>query len=204
MIKLVPFLLSLFISTTAQSSTLLIIGDSLSAGYNMPVEESWPVFLPEKLQQQGQDISIINASISGDTSGNALARLPGLLEQHKPDYVLLELGANDGLRGFSPNIVSNNLSVMIDNIKSQNAQPILMQIQVPTNYGKRYSNAFAGIYPALSKEKNIPLMPFYLEQVIVKPEWMQSDGLHPNAKAQEWIAEFIAKELNKIITDLKQ
>jgi len=84
----------------------------------MPVEESWPVFLPEKLQQQGQDISIINASISGDTSGNALARLPGLLEQHKPDYVLLELGANDGLRGFSPNIVSNNLSVMIDNIKS--------------------------------------------------------------------------------------
>ncbi|TEW43161.1 multifunctional acyl-CoA thioesterase I/protease I/lysophospholipase L1 [Psychromonas algicola] len=204
MIKLVSLLLSLLISFTAQSNTLLIIGDSLSAGYNMPVEESWPVFLPKKLQQQGLEITVVNASISGDTSGNALARLPGLLSKHQPDYVLLELGANDGLRGFSPNIVTNNLSVMIDNIKSQNAQPILMQIQVPTNYGKRYSNAFADIYPALSKEKDIPLMPFYLEQVIVKPEWMQSDGLHPNAKAQQWIAEFIAKELKKILTDLKQ
>jgi len=204
MIKLVSLLLSLLISFTAQSNTLLIIGDSLSAGYNMPVEESWPVFLPQKLQQQGLDLTVVNASISGDTSGNALARLPGLLSKHKPDYVLLELGANDGLRGFSPNIVNNNLSVMIDNIKSQNAQPILMQIQVPTNYGKRYSKAFYDIYPALSKDKGIPLMPFYLEQVIVKPEWMQNDGLHPNEKAQQWIAEFIAKELNKIFTDLKQ
>jgi len=199
MIKLVPLLLSLLFSCTVHSRTLLIVGDSLSAGYNMPVEVSWPVFLPEKLQQQGQDITIINASISGDTSGNALARLPGLLSQHQPDYVLLELGANDGLRGFSPNIITNNLSVMIDNIKSQNAQPILMQIQVPTNYGKRYSNAFSAIYPAVSKEKDVPLMPFYLAQVIVKPEWMQGDGLHPNEKAQQWIAEFIAKQLNKII-----
>jgi acyl-CoA thioesterase-1 len=203
MIKLFS-LLSLLCSFAANSSTLLIIGDSLSAGYNMPVEESWPVFLPEKLKQQNLDITVVNASISGDTSGNGLARLPGLLTQHQPDYVLLELGANDGLRGFAPNIVSNNLSVMIDNIKSQNAQAILMQIQVPTNYGKRYSNAFSNIYPALSKEKNIPLMPFYLEHVIIKPEWMQNDGLHPNAKAQQWIAEFIAKELNKILTASKQ
>lgn len=199
MIKLVSLLFSVLISYTVHSSTLLIIGDSLSAGYNMPVEESWPVFLPSKLQQQGLEITVINASISGDTSGNALARLPGLLSKHQPDYVLLELGANDGLRGFSPKLITNNLSVMISNIKSQNAQPILMQIQVPTNYGKRYSNAFADIYPALSQEKNIPLMPFYLEQVIVKPEWMQGDGLHPNVKAQQWIAEFIAVELIKII-----
>jgi len=203
MIKLVPLLLSLLFSCAVHSRTLLIIGDSLSAGYNMPVEVSWPVFLPEKLQQQGQDITIVNASISGDTSGNALARLSGLLSQHHPDYVLLELGANDGLRGFSPNIIINNLSLMIDNIKSQNAQPILMQIQVPTNYGKRYSSAFSAIYPTVSKEKNIPLMPFYLEQVIVKPEWMQGDGLHPNEKAQQWIAGFIAQQLNTIISKIK-
>jgi len=165
----------------------------------MPVEESWPVLLPEQLTQQGKTLEIINASISGDTSGNGLARLPALLTQHQPDYVLLELGANDGLRGFSPDIVSNNLMVMIDNIKSKNAQPILMQIHVPTNYGKRYSQAFSNIYPALSEQQNIPLMPFYLEYVITKPEWMKSDGLHPNVKAQPWIAEFVAKELIKVI-----
>ena len=165
----------------------------------MPVAQSWPVFLPAELQQQGQDITLVNASISGDTSGNGLARLPALLKKHQPDYVLIELGANDGLRGFSPNIVSKNLSVMIDNIKSQNAHPILMQIHVPTNYGKRYSSAFSKIYPTLSEQKNIPLMPFFLEHVITKAEWMQRDGLHPNEKAQQWIAEFIAKELKKII-----
>jgi len=165
----------------------------------MTVEESWPEFLPEKLQQQGLDLTVINASISGDTSGNGLARLPALLTKHQPDYVLLELGANDGLRGFSPKIVNNNLSVMIDNIKSQNTKTILMQIQVPPNYGKRYSKAFSELYPALSKQKGISLIPFFLEEVITKPEWMQKDGLHPNAKAQQWIAEYIAKELKKII-----
>jgi len=165
----------------------------------MPVEKSWPVLLPAQLQQQGQELTIINASISGDTSGNGLARLPALLTQHQPDYVLIELGANDGLRGFSPNIVSHNLSVMIDNIKSQNAQALLMQIHVPTNYGKRYSNAFSAIYSTLSEQKKIPLVPFFLEHVITKPEWMLNDGLHPNEKAQPWIAEFMAKELIKLM-----
>ena len=199
MIKLVSLFLSLLLSLTVNSKTLLIVGDSLSAGYQMPVEQSWPVLLPEQLTQQGMSLDVINASISGDTTGNGLARLPMLLTQHQPDYVLLELGANDGLRGFSPTIVRNNLMVMIDNIKSKNAQPLLMQIQVPTNYGKRYSQAFADIYPTLSEQKNIPLMPFYLEGVIVKPEWMKTDGLHPNVKAQPWIAEFMAKELIKAI-----
>ena len=183
----------------ANSTTLLIVGDSLSAGYQIPVEKSWPVLLPAKLNQQNQDINIINASISGDTSGNGLNRLPGLLKQHKPDYVLIELGANDGLRGFSPTIVSDNLNAMIDSVQANNAKAIIMQIRIPTNYGKRYSDAFAAIYPTLSKQKNTPLMPFYLEQVITKPEWMLSDGLHPNVKAQPWIAEFIATELGKVI-----
>jgi len=181
------------------STTLLIVGDSLSAGYKIPVEKSWPVLLPAKLKQQNQDISIVNASISGDTSGNGLERLPGLLQQHKPDYVLIELGANDGLRGFSPTIISDNLNAIIESVQASDAKPILMQIRIPTNYGKRYSDAFADIYTTLSNEKNTPLMPFYLEQVIVKPDWMLSDGLHPNVKAQPWIAEFIATELGKVI-----
>ncbi len=175
------------------------MGDSLSAGYQMPVEKSWPVLLPEQLKQQNQKINVVNASISGDTSGNGLARIPALLKKHQPDYVLIELGANDGLRGFSPTIINNNLSIIIDNIQAQNAQPILMQIRVPTNYGKRYSQAFSSIYPALSEQKNVPLMPFFLEHVITKPEWMMNDGLHPKVVAQPWIAEFIATELGKII-----
>ncbi|MEG3754268.1 multifunctional acyl-CoA thioesterase I/protease I/lysophospholipase L1 [Psychromonas arctica] len=200
MIKLVSLIFSLLIfSSAANSNTLLIVGDSLSAGYKIPVEESWPVLLPEQLSAQNQKIDVINASISGDTSGNGLARLPGLLATHQPDYVLVELGANDGLRGFSPTIISKNLKTIIETIKAQNAKPILMQIRVPTNYGKRYGQAFADIYPALSEQADIPLMPFYLEQVITKPEWMQNDGLHPNVKAQSWIAEFIATELGKII-----
>jgi len=199
MIKLVSLLFSLLFSCFVYSNTLLIVGDSLSAGYQMPVEKSWPVLLPEQLKQKNQEITVVNASISGDTSGNGLARIPALLKKHQPDYVLIELGANDGLRGFSPTIINNNLSIIIDNIQAQNAQPILMQIRVPTNYGKRYSEAFSSIYPALSEQKNVPLMPFFLEHVITKPEWMMGDGLHPKVIAQPWIAEFIATELGKII-----
>ncbi|TEW53609.1 multifunctional acyl-CoA thioesterase I/protease I/lysophospholipase L1 [Psychromonas sp. RZ22] len=203
MIKRIPLLFIFFIlmasSSLAYSTTLLIIGDSLSAGYRMPVEKSWPVLLPQKLQQQNKEVNVINASISGDTSGNGLARLPALLQQHQPDYVLIELGANDGLRGFSPNIISQNLATMIDLIKKQNAQPLLMQIRVPTNYGQRYSNAFSGLYPKLSEQKEVPLLPFFLEHVITQPEWMMSDGLHPKAAAQPWIAEFVAEALSKVI-----
>lgn len=204
MIKFVSLLFtvvfSLIVSCTAHSNptdhnnTLLIIGDSLSAGYKMPVEKSWPILLPPLL---APNITVINASISGDTTGNGLARLPALLTQHQPDYVLIELGANDGLRGFSPTIINNNLIAMIDSVKANNAQPLLMQIQVPTNYGKRYGQAFYQIYPTLSRQKNIELVPFFLEHVITKPEWMMDDGLHPNELAQPWIAEFMATELSK-------
>ncbi|MUK61881.1 multifunctional acyl-CoA thioesterase I/protease I/lysophospholipase L1 [Aliivibrio fischeri] len=180
---------------TAYSQTLLILGDSLSAGYNMPIEQSWPSLLPEQLSALGKSITVINGSISGDTTGNGLDRLPNLLEQHKPNYVLIELGANDGLRGFPPQKINANLEKIFAQIKANNAQPLLMQIQVPPNYGKRYSQAFGSLYPKLSEKHAIPLLPFFLEQVIVKPEWMMKDGLHPKPEAQPWIAEFMAKEL---------
>lgn len=165
----------------------------------MSVKQSWPALLPLQLQQQGKPLTVINASISGDTTGNGLARFPALLIQHKPDYVLIELGANDGLRGFSSTLISNNLKAIIKQSKAKNAQPILMQIHIPTNYGKRYGAAFSGIYPTLSERYNVPLVPFFLEHVIVKKEWMMGDGLHPNAKAQPWIAQFMAQQLTKVI-----
>ncbi|PKF61632.1 multifunctional acyl-CoA thioesterase I/protease I/lysophospholipase L1 [Psychromonas sp. psych-6C06] len=200
MIKLtflvVSTLCSLMFSLMVYSNTLLIVGDSLSAGYQMRSEQSWPALLPEELQKQGKKVTVINASISGDTTGNGVARLPALLNKHQPDYVLIELGANDGLRGFSPNIVNKNLTKMINNIKKNDARPLLMQIHVPTNYGKRYSQAFAGIYPTLSEQHKVPLLPFFLEHVITKPEWMMKDGLHPKAEAQPWIAQFMAQALS--------
>ena len=186
----------LFILKQANSQTLLILGDSLSAGYNMPIEQSWPSLLPLQLEKLGKVTEVINGSISGDTTGNGLDRLPTLLEQHQPNYVLIELGANDGLRGFPPQKINANLEMMFTQIKMANAQPLLMQIQVPPNYGKRYSQAFGSLYPNLSEKHDIPLLPFFLEEVIVKPEWIMKDGLHPKPEAQPWIAEFMAKELS--------
>ena len=186
----------LFILKQANSQTLLILGDSLSAGYNMPIEQSWPSLLPLQLEKLGNITEVVNGSISGDTTGNGLDRLPTLLEQHQPNYVLIELGANDGLRGFPPQKINANLEMMFTQIKMANAQPLLMQIQVPPNYGKRYSQAFGSLYPNLSEKHDIPLLPFFLEEVIVKPEWIMKDGLHPKPEAQPWIAEFMAKELS--------
>ena len=122
---------------------------------------------------------LVNASISGDTAAQGLARLPALLKQHQPRWVLIELGANDGLRGFPAQDVQRDLGQIITQVQQAGAQPLLMQIRIPPNYGRRYTEAFSAVYPALAKQFNIPLLPFYMEQVVVKPEWMQDDGLHP-------------------------
>ncbi|KUI98165.1 multifunctional acyl-CoA thioesterase I/protease I/lysophospholipase L1 [Vibrio sp. MEBiC08052] len=193
------FLLVLTFSLQAHSARLLIVGDSLSAGYQMSVDQAWPSLLPQALQKYNRSVTVVNASISGDTTGNSLSRLPQLLQRHMPDYVLLELGANDGLRGFSPQIPEQNLAKMIDLITQSGARAILMQIRIPPNYGQRYSKAFASIYPKLATEKQVPLLPFFLEQVILRPEWMKSDGLHPNEDAQPWIAGWMAQHLHPLL-----
>ncbi|MDW6020083.1 multifunctional acyl-CoA thioesterase I/protease I/lysophospholipase L1 [Vibrio plantisponsor] len=199
MTRLLSLLLVVFFSTNASSNTLLVLGDSLSAGYNMSIEQAWPNLLGDALKNKGKSVTVINGSISGDTTGNGLSRLPSLLKQHNPDSVLIELGANDGLRGFPPQLVENNLKTMIDTIQAQNSQVILMQIRIPPNYGKRYSEAFSQLYPTIASEKSVPLIPFFLEQVIVKPEWMMQDGLHPKPDAQPWIADFMAEQLEPLL-----
>lgn len=140
---------------------------------------------------------LVNASISGDTAAQGLARLPALLKQHQPRWVLIELGANDGLRGFPAQDVQRDLGQIITQVQQAGAQPLLMQIRIPPNYGRRYTEAFSAVYPALAKQFNIPLLPFYMEQVVVKPEWMQDDGLHPNGDAQPFIASRMAGARNR-------
>ncbi|SJN19521.1 Arylesterase precursor [Vibrio casei] len=165
----------------------------------MPIEQSWPSLLPEQLKQKGINATVINGSISGDTSGNGLQRLPALLKQHNPDWVIVELGANDGLRGFPPATIKQNLTQIITLSKAANSDVAIMQIMVPPNYGKRYTQAFSNLYPEVAKQQDIPILPFFLEQVIVKPEWMMKDGLHPKAVAQPWIADFMASQLELIL-----
>ncbi|EED26362.1 MULTISPECIES: multifunctional acyl-CoA thioesterase I/protease I/lysophospholipase L1 [Vibrio] len=195
MFRLLSLAFILLFSYSANASKLLILGDSLSAGYQMPIEKAWPSLLPDVLLAKGQNVDVINGSISGDTTGNGIARLPQLLSQHQPNYVLIELGANDGLRGFPPNLIQNNLETLISMVRDADAKPLLMQIRVLPNYGKRYTEAFAELYPKTAAKTQVPLLPFFLEGVIIKPEWMMQDGLHPQPEAQPWIAEFVAKEL---------
>ncbi|NVC94586.1 arylesterase [Vibrio natriegens] len=200
MIRLLSLVLFFCFSVTAfANEKLLVLGDSLSAGYNMPIEKSWPSLLPDVLLEHGQTVTVINGSISGDTTGNGLARLPQLLEQHSPSIVLIELGANDGLRGFPPKLITSNLSKMITMIKDFGAEVIMMQIRVPPNYGKRYSDMFYDIYPKLAEHQQVQLMPFFLEHLVTKPDWMMNDGLHPKPEAQPWIADFVAQELIKLL-----
>jgi acyl-CoA thioesterase-1 len=198
MIRQLSSLIIIFVSLAsfhAKAASILILGDSLSAGYNMSADLSWPTMLSKHLSDDDTEYNIINGSVSGDTTGNGLAKLPGLLSEHKPDYVLIELGANDGLRGFQPPIIERNLSTLITQSQEAGASVFLMQIRVPPNYGKRYSTMFENIYPTLASEHDIPLIPFFLEEVIIKPEWMMQDGLHPKPDAQPFIAQFVAEAL---------
>jgi acyl-CoA thioesterase I len=193
MIRLI-YVMLLVLSVTAaavQAKTLLILGDSLSAGYGLSQQQSWVYLLQQKLDQQNSGWKLINASISGETSGGGLARLPALLDQHKPEYVLIELGANDGLRGFPVQQLETNLASMIKQATSKNSKAVLMQIRIPPNYGPRYTKLFTDLYPKVAKEQQVPLWPFFMETIALKPQWMQADGLHPNLEAQPVIADLM-------------
>ncbi|MBZ6066403.1 arylesterase [Aeromonas schubertii] len=179
-----------------QAQSLLILGDSLSAGYQMPVEKSWPALLQVRWQSEGQSYRVINASISGETTQGAMARLPSLLEEHKPDWVLIELGGNDGLRGFPPPVTERNLKGLIDGSQQAGARVILTQIRLPPNYGARYTQQFERLYPTLAQEYKLPLLPFFLDEIALRPELMMNDGIHPKAEAQprirDQVADFLA------------
>lgn len=179
------FIFCLF-SQSVLAQKLLILGDSLSAAYGMQESEGWVALLAQQTP-----LELINGSISGETTGGGLARLPALLTQHQPNWVLIELGGNDGLRGFAPSLIANNLQQMIDLIKQHNAQPILMQIRIPPNYGPRYIERFSAIYPQLAAENAIALWPFFMDDIAVQPELMMADGIHPNIQAQPLIKHFM-------------
>ncbi|ACX88935.1 Lysophospholipase [Pectobacterium parmentieri WPP163] len=192
-------LLGLCSARAFAADTLLILGDSLSAGYQMPAANAWPTLLNTQWQTQKKGIAVVNASISGDTTAQGLVRLPNLLKQHQPRWVLIELGGNDGLRGFPAQNIEQDLAKIITLVKQANAQPLLMQVRLPTNYGRRYTESFSNIYPKLAEQFTLPLLPFFMEQVYLKPEWMMEDGIHPTRDAQPFIAEWMAKQLEPLV-----
>jgi acyl-CoA thioesterase-1 len=176
-------------SPAAFAKTVLVLGDSLSAGYGIQLEEGWVHLLRPALKQHSEEPEhkIVNASVSGETSAGGLARLPALLKAHSPDIVILELGGNDGLRGHSIKRLRSNLEQIVALSKAADAQTLLVGIQIPPNYGRRYTNQFRQVYQTLAEKESLALVPFLLEQVALKAEWMQADGIHPKAVAQSQI-----------------
>ena len=173
----------------AETPVILVLGDSLSAGYGIPVERGWVNLLQLRLKERGYPHRVVNASISGDTTSGGLSRLPAALEQHRPALVILELGANDGLRGQPPMVISRNLARLIEQTQQSGARVLLAEMRIPPNYGPLYTQKFQAAFGELAGKYNIPLIPFMLNGVSGNPALIQDDGLHPRAEAQARILE---------------
>jgi acyl-CoA thioesterase-1 len=182
-------------ATAETGARVLVFGDSLSAAYGLPREQGWVALLQQQLDRQAQRREVINASISGETTSGGLTRLNQLLDQHRPELVIIQLGANDGLRGLPVSDMRRNLSAMIELCQKSGARVALIGIMIPPNYGPRYTLEFKESYPLLAKKYKLPLVPFLLDGVTETPELMQDDGLHPKADAQPMILQNVWKVL---------
>jgi|SRR5690554_1272142 len=201
--KIIVFVLSycLFVfSPIIHAKTLLIVGDSLSAGYGLVADEEWPALMQTQITQKYPQYTIVNASVSGETSTGGLARFASLLEQHPAAIVIIELGANDGLRGQSLTQLHSNLASMIEQAQAASAKVLLLGMLVPPNYGKRYSDAFQKVYTDLQKQYQVAFVPFFLDGIAGDEDLLLSDNLHPNAKAQP----LILKNIWQSVEDLLQ
>ncbi len=199
--KICPLVLILFMTINPVSaSTLLVMGDSLSAAYNLRPEKGWVSLLQNHLNKAGQKIDIINASVSGETTQGGLSRFPQLLAAHQPEWVILELGANDALRGYPLDKTQQNLASMIEQAQQINANVLLLGNRIPLNYGKRYTEMFFGLYQNLANDYQLVYMPFMLKDVATNKDLMQADELHPNAAAQPVILENILPYVTSLLS----
>ncbi len=169
---------------SGQDRSILVVGDSLSAGFGIPVEKGWVALLQERLETEGYGYRVINASISGDTTSGGLRRLPRALAKHQPDIVVIELGGNDGLRGTPIAVTRDNLDAMITLSQAEGAVVVLAGMMMPPNYGAKYTQEFADIYPQLAAKYDLPLIKFFMADVALNPALMQADGIHPNVDGQ--------------------
>ncbi|MBN8238494.1 arylesterase [Marinobacter hydrocarbonoclasticus] len=192
-------LLLLTLPALASQNTVLVVGDSLSAAHGVPSETAWVELLRNRINSQELNWTVVNASIGGETTDGGLRRLPGLLETHDPTIVIIELGGNDGLRGFPPNVIESNLANMIEQVRGIGATPLLVGMQIPPNYGQRYTTMFADIFPTLSDRYNTPLVPFFLDGIYDQDGLMQGDGIHPTEDAQPRLLDNIWPKLEPLL-----
>ncbi|MCC4271850.1 arylesterase [Marinobacter nauticus] len=192
-------LLLLTLPALASQNTVLVMGDSLSAAHGVPSETAWVELLRDRIDSQELNWTVVNASIGGETTDGGLRRLPGLLETHDPNIVIIELGGNDGLRGFPPNVIESNLANMIEQVRDTGATPLLVGMQIPPNYGQRYTTMFADIFPTLSDRYNTPLVPFFLDGIYDQDGLMQGDGIHPTEEAQPRLLDNIWPKLEPLL-----
>jgi acyl-CoA thioesterase-1 len=205
---LILFVLSLMTQFIAPSSalaetalkTILVYGDSLSAAYGIPREQGWVSLLEQRIKSQNLPYRVVNASVSGETTSGGRSRFATHLKQHKPDLVILELGANDGLRGLPIADMQRNLGAMVEASHEAKAKVLLLGMMMPPNYGHRYANDFKASFTQLALKYKLPLVPFFLDGVAAHPELVLEDGLHPSAAGQPRILENIWKELEPILT----
>lgn len=191
------FILSLvaYANAVYADTRIVILGDSLSASYGMKQQQGWVHLLQEEYKQEGKDIKLINASISGETTAGGLSRVDAVLQKHQANVLLIELGGNDGLRGFPIKKMKNNLLQIIQVAQKRNITVLLMQIEIPPNYGRRYTEMFRQVYPQLAKQEKLKLVPFFMRDIADKPHLMQSDQIHPNQAAQPLIKDTMKKNL---------
>jgi len=164
--------------------TILVFGDSISAAYGMPEEQGWVSLLTTRLTQLEKNVLVVNASISGETTAGGIVRLPKILKVHQPDIVILELGGNDGLRGYPISRIKDNVQQMTDLIADSGAKVLLIGMVLPPNYGKRYTTAFTALFDMVAQENNVPFLPFLLEGTATSQSLIQRDGIHPKPEAQ--------------------
>lgn len=186
----------------ADAPRLLVLGDSLSAAYGIEVQQGWVSLLEQRLAAKYPH-QVINASVSGETTGGGLSRLPALLKQHQPELVIVELGGNDGLRGYPLNVMKQQLAQIIETSRDAGAQVLLVGMQIPPNYGVRYTNRFRDTYTELADQYDLPLVEFLLADVALNAELMQKDGIHPTAEAQEQILDNVWPVLQPLLGQLQ-
>lgn len=163
---------------------ILVVGDSISAGFGVPLQQGWVALLQRNVQQRQPQLQVINASISGETTQGGLTRLPALLKQHQPDLTIIELGGNDGLRGTPIPVIRRNLERMVQLAQAAGSDVMLLGMQIPPNYGARYTELFSRSFTELAERYELPVVPFLLDGIATEPGLMQSDGIHPTTAAQ--------------------
>ena len=187
-------------ASAAQPPTILVMGDSLSAGYGMSITQGWVALLEQRLRREGYGYAVVNASVSGETTAGGRARLGRALEQHRPSVVILELGANDGLRGLPVSTVRANLEAMITQAKSAGASVLLLGMRIPPNYGERYSQEFSRTFSELARQHQIGVVEFFLDKVAMNPSLMQDDQIHPTVQAQPILLDNVWPQLQPLLT----